>query len=281
MSGHKLLAEEMQHFVVRSGTADLAVSMAGEGPPIVFLHAGVADRRMWWSQLAAFAVTHRVVAFDRRGFGDTQYKAEPHSQVRDLDVVMEALDIQRAVIAGCSQGGGIAIDYALSYPERVDGLVLVAPAINGAPEPASYPIKIQKLVDAIERASQADDIERLNRLEAHAWLDGPGEAEGRVGGNLRLLFLDMNGIALRADDPGEQRDEMNSFKSFRELTVPIEIVSGELDFPHINERSRKLSGQARRAHLSVIRGAAHLPNLERPAEFNALMKRALARMRPA
>ena len=264
--------------MVRSGNADLAVSMAGAGQPVIFLHAGVADRRMWWSQLAVFSRSHCVVAFDQRGFGDTRFRPEPHSVVGDLGVVMEFLDIKSAVLVGCSQGGKIAIDYALTSPERVDGLVLVAPAISGAPEPPIYPENIQKLVDAMGRASVEEDLDRLNQLEAHAWLDGPGEIEGRVGGNVRLLFLDMNGIALNAEDAGEQRDDMNSFKYFRELAVPIEIVSGELDFPHINERSRKLSGQARRAHLSVVRSAAHLPNFERPAEFNALLNRALLRM---
>lgn len=268
----------MQHFVIRSGRADLAVSMAGEGRAIVFLHAGAADRRMWWSQLAVFAETHLVVGYDRRGFGDTRYKAEAYSNVRDLDVLLEALEIEQAVLVGCSLGGKIAIDYALSYPERVDGLVLVAPAISGAPQPKSYPPKIRKLVDEMDKAEKGEDKDWLNRLYAHAWLDGPAEAEGRVGGNLRQLFLDMNGIALRAEPAGKDADQVDGYTRFRELKVPIEIVSGELDFPHINERSMKLSGQARRAHLSVMPGVAHFPNLEQPAKFNALMKRALKRM---
>lgn len=267
----------MEHFVVRSGRADLAVTMAGDGRPVIFLHAGIADRRMWWSQLAAFAPIHNVVAFDRRGFGDTRYKPEPYNNVRDLDAVLEALDIERAVLVGSSQGGRIAIDYALTYPDRVDGLVLAATAISGAPE-AVYPGKIARLVDEMELAEKGHDKEWLNRLYARAWLDGPAQPEGRVGGNLRLLLLDMSAISLRAEPPGRETSRVDGYARFRDLKVPIELVTGELDFPHINERSLKLSGQVRRAHLSVVPGTAHFPNLEQPAKFNAILKRALKRM---
>lgn len=267
----------MEHFVVRSGRADLAVTMAGDGRAVVFLHAGIADRRMWWAQLAAFAPTHCVVAYDRRGFGDTRYKAEPYSNVRDLDAVLEALDIERAVLVGSSQGGRVAIEYALTYPDRVDGLVLAATAISGGPDPA-YPEKVARLVDEMELAEKGHDKEWLNRLYAHAWLDGPAQPEGRVGGNLRLLLLDMSANALRADPPGRETTRLDSHARFRELKMPVELVSGEYDFPHINERSMKLSGQTRRSHLTVVPGTGHFPNLEQPAKFNAILKRALKRM---
>lgn len=267
----------MEHVVIRSGRAELAVSMAGEGRAIVFLHAGIADRRMWWAQMAAFAETHLVIAYDRRGFGDTRYKAEPYSNVRDLDAVLEALDIERAVLVGSSQGGRVAMEYALTHPDHVDGLVLAATAVGGAPEPV-YPEKIARLVDEMELAEKGHDREWLNRLYAHAWLDGPAQREGRVGGNLRLLLLDMSAIALRADPPGRETTKLDTYARFRELKMPIELVSGEFDFPHINERSLKLSGQTRRSHLTVVPGTGHFPNLEQPAKFNAILKRALKRM---
>jgi pimeloyl-ACP methyl ester carboxylesterase len=267
----------MEHVVIRSGRAELAVSMAGEGRPVVFLHAGIADRRMWWAQLEAFCNDQLVVAYDRRGFGDTRYKAEPFSNVRDLDAVLEALDIEHAVLVGSSQGGRIAMEYALTHPDRVEGLVLAATAIGGAPEPV-YPEKIARLVDEMELAEKGQDKEWLNRLYAHAWLDGPAQQAGRVGGNLRLLLLDMSAIALRADSPGRETTKIDSHARFRDLKMPIELVSGEFDFPHINARSLKLSGQTRRAHLTVVPGTGHFPNLEQPAKFNAILKRALKRM---
>jgi pimeloyl-ACP methyl ester carboxylesterase len=75
---------------IPSGFAELAVAAAGDGPGLVFLHAGVADLRMWAGQMATSAKTHRVVAYDRRGFGETRYAAEPHSFLDDLDAVLRA-----------------------------------------------------------------------------------------------------------------------------------------------------------------------------------------------
>lgn len=278
LGGGVLERQGMQNFVVRSGRADLAVSMAGEGAALVFLHAGVADRRMWWGQLAAFADSHTVIAYDRRGFGETVCTPEGYRNVRDLDLVLEAVGMEHAVLIGCSQGGRIAVDYALSYPERVSGLVLVAPAISRAPEPETYPAKIQKLVDEIDKAERDGDIDWLNRLEAHAWLDGPGEKEGRVGGNVRKLFLDMNGVALRCGQVGNETGSINAYVRFGELKMPVEFVSGALDFLHINERSRRLSHVAPQARLTVMPGVAHLPSLEQPGRFNTLLRRLLKKL---
>jgi pimeloyl-ACP methyl ester carboxylesterase len=267
----------MREITVQSGNANLAVSIDGEREPaLVFLHAGVCDRRMWNAQFANFAAGHRIVAYDRRGFGATTYDAEAHNYVHDLDTVLTATVRGPAVLVGCSQGGRIAVDFALSYPARVAALVLVAPAISGAPEPKSYPPAIQDLIDASDAAERANDAERLNAIEAHTWLDGPAETEGRVQGAVRDLFLEMNGRALRAAPAGEETGKIKAYERFGELQMPIAFVLGALDFPHINERARTLKQRARRADLFEMAGTAHLPPLERPAAFNELLEARLA-----
>jgi pimeloyl-ACP methyl ester carboxylesterase len=106
------------------------------------LHAGVADSRMWPRGLAAF---------DRRGFGRTELTGtRAWSAVKDTLAVLDALDAERAVLVGCSQGGRVAIDTALQAPERVEALVLVSPAISGAPEPSFE----GELIREMEQAEQ-------------------------------------------------------------------------------------------------------------------------------
>lgn len=267
----------MREISVPSGAADLAVTIGGNGvPALVFLHAGVCDRRMWEAQLAAFAGGHRVVAYDRREFGTTQYQPESYRFVDDLDAVLRATVDGPAVLVGCSQGGRIAVDFALTYPERVARLVLVAPAISGAPEPESYPPIIQALIGEAEAAERDEDTDRLNAIEAHAWLDGPVAPEGRVCGDLRALFLDMNGRALRSASAGEETGRLPAFDRFAALKMPILFVVGALDFPHINERARLLSTRVA-ADLVEIADAAHLPSFERPDAFNDLVRAWLAR----
>jgi len=254
---------------VRSGAARLAYEAHGTGPPVIFLHAGVADRRMWQDQLTAIGATHRVIAYDRRGFGETRYSVEDHSHVADLLAVMDALtDSAPAVLVGCSQGGSIALDAALAHPDRVRALVLIAPAVSGAPAP-DYPPDIQAHVDAVETAEEVGDLDRVNAREAHLWLDGPRSAPGRVGGAARELFLDMNGTALTADPVGAAHEPPSAYDRLGEIRVPILVLWGDLDFPHIAARCEHLAREIPDAGAEVMPGTAHLPSLERPAELSA------------
>ncbi|MGY8633890.1 alpha/beta fold hydrolase [Bradyrhizobium sp. 14AA] len=108
----------MQH--IASGRARLATEVAGDGTAVVFLHANVCDRRMWRAQLNGIAGTHKAVAYDRRGFGETRAEPEDFSALADLVAVLEATaNGKPAILVGCSLGGRIALDAAVRHPSRV------------------------------------------------------------------------------------------------------------------------------------------------------------------
>lgn len=264
---------------VPSGLTKLAAEIAGDGTPVVFLHAGVADRRMWREQLAALAQAsgrYRPIAYDRRGFGDTLHAEEPFSQVGDLVAVLDHFaPRERVVLVGCSQGGRIAIDATLAHPKRIRALVLVAPAISGAPEVTAFPPPIQAWIDKVERAEAANDIDGLNALEAHAWLDGPLASDGRVTGAVRELFLDMNELALRSERRGTEIAPPTAYARVHDIEVPALVLWGELDFSHVAQNCEYLKAQLPKATAQCLRHAAHLPNLEHPAEFNRILLRFL------
>jgi pimeloyl-ACP methyl ester carboxylesterase len=261
--------------IVSSGLAQIAIEVAGAGPVVVFLHAGVADRRMWQEQLAVLAGPRprwRAVAYDRRGFGETLHVEERYSQIGDLFRVLDAVvPGEPAILVGCSQGGRIAIDATLAEPARVRALVLVAPAISGAPELTPVPPAIQAWIDKLEHAEATADIDRINALEAHAWLDGPLAREGRVGGAVRELFLAMNDIALRAERRGTEIEPDAAYGRVREIGVPTLLVWGDLDFPHVAQRCRYLAVQMPRIATHPMQNTAHLPSLEHPAQFDRAM----------
>src|SRR5919197_3597014 len=154
----------MQSFAVSTGKARLTGVQDGAGEAIVFLHAGVCDKRMWRDQMAAFADRYRVVAYDRRGFGESAYQAETFSHMHDLAAVLDELKIERATLVGCSQGGRFAVDFALAHPKRVARLVLVAPAIGGAPQPEQLPADIEALLEEAERAQDQKHFELVNQI---------------------------------------------------------------------------------------------------------------------
>jgi pimeloyl-ACP methyl ester carboxylesterase len=256
---------------VASGQARLAVNVLGRGDPVVFLHAAVCDSRMWRAQLDAVGASNKAIAYDRRGFGETCAEKEDFSAVADLIAVIDAVgNGAPAILVGCSQGGRIALDAALLHPSRVRALVLIAPAASGAPEPIYSP-DIQGLMAKLKDAEQASDLDRLNAIKAHLWLDGPLQSEGRVGGEARRLFLDMNGIALRSPPIGSNLDVAPTFHRLGEISAPSHVIWGDLDFPHIQERCRHIATTMPNGSCHVSTGTAHLPSLERPTEITGLL----------
>ena len=98
---------------------------AGEGLPVIFLHAGVADSRMWEPQLKAFAKHFDVITPDMRGFGKSELPPVRWSPVKDIASLMDELHLKPAHVVGCSIGARVAIDFALDHAERIsDGTVV-------------------------------------------------------------------------------------------------------------------------------------------------------------
>jgi pimeloyl-ACP methyl ester carboxylesterase len=256
---------------IASGQARLAVNVVGHGDPVVFLHAAVCDSRMWRAQLDAVGASNRAIAYDRRGFGETRAEKEDFSSVADLlDVIDAAGNGAPAILVGCSQGGRVALDAALLHPSHVRALVLIAPAVSGAPEPI-HPPDIEGLMARLKDAEQAGDLDRVNAIKAHHWLDGPLQPEGRVTGEARRLFLDMNAIALRSPPIGSNLDVAPAFQRLGEISMPSLVIWGDLDFPHIQERCRHIAMTMPNGSGHMLTGTAHLPSLERPAEVTNLV----------
>src|SRR5262249_35833275 len=111
----------------------LYYEIAGEGEPVVLLEGGQLDRRMWDDQFAAFSRKYRVIRFDVRGFGSSAARSGPYHSHEDLFALLEYLHIPSAHLVGLSLGGRIAIDLALTHPEKVLTLVLAGPGLSGFP----------------------------------------------------------------------------------------------------------------------------------------------------
>lgn len=244
---------------------------AGFGLPVVFLHAGVADRRMWAGQMAALAAEgYHVLAYDRRGFGETTTENVPFSHVVDLEAVLDQLGLNVVVLVGCSMGGALAIDFAIEHPERVVGLVLVGTALSGD-EGGEPPEEAEALFDTLAYARQRGNLESVNRIEAHLWLDGPLSKEGRVDGAARELFLDMNRIALNHPELTEEELPDPAVDNLERIAAPVLLVVGALDFPDIIERHEDLADELEDSFAIVLEDSAHLPSMDAPEEFTPVL----------
>lgn len=255
----------------------LAVEVAGNGDPVVFLHAGVCDRRMWRAQLDGVGANSKAVAYDRRGCGETRAEKEDFSAVADLMAVIDAAaDGKTAILVGCSEGGRIALDAVLKHPSCFRGLVLIAPSVSGAPE-AAYPPEIKDVMAQLKEAQATGDLDQMIAIKARLWLDGPLAPEGHVTGRARELFHDMNAMALRLPPAGSNIDLAPAYQRLGEILAPSLIIQGDLDFPHIQERSRHIAMTVLNGSHHELAGAAHLPNLERPADITRLLEEFISR----
>ncbi|MCU0459675.1 MAG: alpha/beta hydrolase [Bacteroidales bacterium] len=125
----KSLSVDTGYVLVDGGK--LFYEMSGTGENIVLLHDGMVNREIWDEQFPLLAKSYRVVRYDRRGYGKSTDPEMKYSHIEDLNRVFEQLNIDRAVIFGMSSGGRLAIDFTLTYPEKVNGLVLVGAVVSG------------------------------------------------------------------------------------------------------------------------------------------------------
>ena len=243
---------------------------AGAGLPLVLLHAGVADSRMWEPQVAAFAKEFEVVRPDMRGFGHSELPPGAWSPVEDLLALVDELQLKPIDLVGCSIGGRIAVDFALEHPERVSRLVLVGPGVSGSTLGERYP----EVFEEVNAAEQAKDMVALNEAEMRLWLDGPRRPAGYVKDRrLRELFLDMNGRTMANDwDAAPMRAiDPPAIGRLHEINAPTLVVVGDQDVPSILDTVDLLVKSMPHVRRAEIHDAAHLPNLEHPDEFNRLV----------
>jgi 3-oxoadipate enol-lactonase len=242
---------------------------AGSGFPVIFLHAGIADSRMWEPEVEAFAKHFDVIRPDQRGFGQSDLPATRWSAIADLLEIMDSLGLKPAHLVGCSMGGELAIDFALDHPERVSKLVLVGPSISGANFGKKYP----DLWAPVKAADEAHDLAALNQAEMKLFLAGPKRSVDKIDKRLRDLFQDMNGKALLSDFDSAPNDDLDppALERLSEISAPALVVIGDEDVPPVQDAVDVLMQKLKGARKAVIHDAAHLPNLEHPEEFNRVV----------
>jgi 2-hydroxy-6-oxonona-2,4-dienedioate hydrolase len=255
------------------GDARLYYEVAGEGQPFVMIHAGVADSRQWNNEFVHFAQRYRVVRYDLRGYGRSEPVEGEFSHMGDLVGLLDQLGLHgRLILMGCSMGGGLAMDFALEHPALVDALLMVGSGPSGLELDVRTPEKFEQA----EAAWKAGDLDLLAELETQIWFDGEGRAPAQVDPGMRALALEMNRRALvqEARHLGKRLPDANAPAAGRlaELKLPVLIIVGEHDTPYILAASDYMLERLPSARKEIIVDAAHLPNMDHPAEFQRLIE---------
>jgi len=247
-------------------TAKIAHDTAGTGHPLLLVHAGIADRRMFDQVLEALSAGYRVIRPDLRGFGETPAALEPFSNWRDLADLLRALGAAPAHVVGVSMGGGASLDLALAAPELVDRLVLVAPGIAGW----DWSARLEADWEAEEAAWQRRDLDEVGWMNVRIWVDGPLRG-GKAPAELRRAVFDMYRAALelQAVEGATDSEPLEPRASGRlaEVSPPTLVVVGDLDQPDMMRVGEHLATSISGARLAVLHGVAHLPPMEAPDAF--------------
>jgi 3-oxoadipate enol-lactonase len=225
----------------------------------VLVHAGIADSRMYRQQLATLAPAR---AFDLPGFGTQPLEADT---VDYRQFVRDRLPSEPVTLIGTSLGGGIALEPALETPERVAALVLVGPGLDGH----EWSEEVRASWEEEEEALGRGDLDAAVEANLRVWL--PDDVDPDV----RALVADMqrNAFELQAghDDVHTNRLDPPASTRLADVAAPTLVVTGAADVRDIHENADRLAAEIPGAERASIAGSGHLPSLERPDEFDAVV----------
>lgn len=247
---------------VRGGPIELDV--AGSGAPLLLLHGWALDRRVWEPQLEALAGQFQVIALDRRGFGRSAAPPDLAREIDDLLILKRRLGLGRMILVGMSQAGRVALQFALSHPDSVCGLVLQGAPLDGfLPGPRRRDSIPLSSYAALARAGELERMKEMWRGHALMRADPP-----RARACLDRLLADYRGRDLMAPEPPPLASIAGRLE---DVYAPALVVTGEHDTGW-----RQLVGDALAYGLpngerASIASAPHLCNLTHPDEYNALL----------
>lgn len=248
--------------------APLAYEVTGDGPAVLLVHAGVADRRMWDAQVGPLAERFRVVRYDLRGFGASPDAPGRYAHHEQLLALLDHLGVDEVAAVGCSMGSYVLLSAAVEAPARFRQLVIVSPVVDGVEPTASVRQAWRDEAAALDEG----DIDAAVEVNLATWVDGPHRGPDDVDPEVRArvgrMQADVFAHGLAGDEeeldpgPGERLDE---------LPMPVCIVTGALDQRWVLDCADHLAAALPDVQLHAVEDAAHLPNVEAPERVTALL----------
>jgi len=251
---------------------DLWHEIAGHGAPVLLIHAGICDSRMWEPQWRTFPRDRRTVRCDLRGFGRSAIRAERYSNARDVTRLLDRLALGPAALVGSSLGGRVALEVALARPDLVDRLVLVDAPLPGH----AWSDAVRRFGDEEDAAMARGDLEAAVEANLRMWVDGPNRGPEEVDPAVRRFVGEMQRRAFELQAPVWEEAEEDLLvpdvgTRHVEIRVPALVLVGGEDVSDMHEIAGRLATGIPGARMAVVAGAAHLPSLEHPDEFDGLV----------
>ncbi|MDV9178088.1 alpha/beta hydrolase [Streptomyces sp. W16] len=268
MTAASELASELSFFASADG--DLAYRDVGTGDPVVLLHSGFADHRVFDDQIPALAADFRVIAPDIRGHGFSANASRPFRWADDLAALLRHLDLGPAVLVGLCMGAAVATDTALEHPELIRAVV-----VSGAGTSA-FEYKDARLLERQSRIGQL-----LGAGDIAGWLDefaqgvaGPHRTTEEVDPSVTRRLRELTAHTLAKHTPGERDWHVpldDPWPRVPKLDAPVLAIHGALDWPDSIAMANRFADTVPNGRTTTIEGVGHYPNMEKPEEFNTIL----------
>jgi pimeloyl-ACP methyl ester carboxylesterase len=238
----------------------------GEGPALVLVHDGLLHSVTWDRQFPVFAEVYRTIRYDRRGYGRSETTTRDFSAVDDLLAVLDALKVDRAVLVGCSSGGGLTVDFTLAHPERVSGLVVEGAVISGLDFSGHF--YRRNLANFRPFFSDKDVAKSIAAWATDPYLTDPQSTAARQ--KLREV-LTAHPHQVDGSLPDGKPATRPAVRRLGEIHVPTLILVGAADIPDVHAHAGALQAGIATAHREILPGAGHLAHLEQPERFDEVV----------
>lgn len=258
-------------------TAELYREVEGSGPPLLLIHGAGANTRIWGRSTDDLAATHRVIAYDRRGYGRSPGPPvkEMREHVADAAALLRELDATPAAVLGWSGGGVVAAGLAVEHPDVVSSLILEEPGIH---------LPLNNTLNLLRFGIRSEFARRIRRDERRAALEVFKFALGyRDGGCQFDRFPEdwresmLASAASTVAETDHLRHPYPSRRALAAISCPVTLLQGsrsEQTFAKVNRYVRRLLPNA---ELIEIEGTAHAVHFDRPAEFREAVLGAASR----
>ena len=249
---------------VNGGT--LYYEVLGKGAPVILIHGGFGDRRMWDDQFAPLAQAFKVIRYDHRGFGKSPAASNAYSPVDDLVKLMDHLDLKRANLVGNSMGGTLALDFALLQPMRSGAIVVIASTAAGYPMPEEDRRSVETVMNAARRDGTGTAVD--------LWLKHPMVTvtanHPNAGPRLRTMIQDNQRLFLNEHWPAEPVTPP-TYERLVELKANVLFIVGDKDVASVRDGAAASAARIKGAKVETIAGSDHLPQMVAPDKVNKIL----------
>jgi pimeloyl-ACP methyl ester carboxylesterase len=232
----------------------------GSGAPVVFLHAATGSSKVWEHQIPAFTASgFRVITYDRRGFGSTVIDPaviQPGTGSDDLLALVDHLRVDRFHIVGTAAGGIVALDFAVSFPQRLRSLVL-ANTIGGVKDP-----------EYLELGNRLRPAPQFNALPPELRELGPSYRAANPGGTARWMELERTNRSPGPAPPAQTMRSHVTFSSLEGIEVPTLLLTGDADLYAPPAVLRLFAARIKTSESVIVPEAGHSAYWEQPEMFN-------------